>query len=233
MNTLKNNVFIFIVSFIFCLGAEAQDLLVKKDGSVLQIKTEEISETTIKYRLWDDQSGPLRSISIESVLSINYANGRIEKFNSNATPNAAEQPVQVVPQATAPSQITNETIKPTSVTVPRGTIIPIYSDMTFRPKDVGSFKPKELCLAVVKDDVVIDGITALHKGTEVYGKLNIVNKFFQMANGFKLLYILTTEGSVIPIEGFLLLAPSGKSLRVKESDSICTVKEDVTISLTD
>lgn len=233
MYTLKNNIFIFIVSFIFCLGAEAQDILVKKDGSALQIKTEEISETTIKYRLWDDQSGPLRSISIESVLSINYANGRIERFNTNETQITSEQPVQVEPQTTTPSQITNEAVKPTSVTIPQGTIISIYSDMKFRPKDVGSFKPKELCLAVVKEDVVIDGITAVPKGSEVYGKLNIVNKFFQVADGFNLLYILTPGGRVIPIDGILLLAPGGKGVRVKDSDSICTVKEDVTISLAD
>lgn len=232
MDTLKNYLFIIIASFIFCLGAEAQDILVKKDGSALQIKTEEISETTIKYRLWDDQSGPLRSISIESVLSINYANGRIEKFNSNATPNAAEQPVQVMPQTTVPLQNTDEAVKPTSVTIPRGTIIPIYNDFTINSKSLA----KEGCLAYVGEDVIIDDCIVISKGSEVYGTGKGNGFSWGPKSELRLLYIITSKGALIPIEGMLhiklpIVTPA--KIHIKESESTCTVKEDVTILLAD
>lgn len=237
MYTLKNNIFIFIVSFIFCLGAEAQDILVKKDGSALQIKTEEISETTIKYRLWDDQSGPLRSISIESVLSINYANGKMERFNTNETQITSEQPVQVEPQSNAPSQRKDNMVNPTSVIIPKGTIIPVYSDMTFYIfKDFGITKPKELCLTVVKEDVIVDGIIAIPKGAEVYGSATIEKqkkKHYQIRlDEVSMSYILLSDGTLIYVDGNLQSTPMINNIITFKASS-CTVKEDVTISLAD
>lgn len=236
MKTLKIYI-TFLVCFAFCMYANAQDILVKKDGSTLQIKTEEISETTIKYHLWNNLTGPLRSISIENVISINYANGEIERFNTNETPVSPEQPTKDVKQPATPSQMKDDLAKSTSVTIARGLIIPIYWDFTI--KNFGGLKHKEACLAYVKEDVIIDGCVVIPKGSEVYGT-GKGNKGFswvpKIELNLNLLYIITPNGTLIPVDGILhikLPIVSPNNVRTKEATSFCTVKEDVTISLAD
>lgn len=233
MKAIKKSI-ILLISFAFCFGTYAQDILVKKDGSVLQIKTEEISETTIKYRLWSNQTGPLRSISIENVVSINYANGEIERFNNEvSTPN---QPTQNAAQPTVPSQKEEEPMRPASVTIHVGTVVPIYTDFEFREADFYFYKTKTLCVALVEKDVIIDGVNVIPRNSEVYGhNEKKLNKGF----GVELLYILTPDGRQIPVDGLLHMPKKAKvvggpiKFRLKERNSICTIKEDVTFQLTD
>lgn len=59
----------------------AQDVIVKKDGSTIQSKVMEITDTEIKYKKWSNQDGPLYSIGRSEILSINYQNGEVEKFS--------------------------------------------------------------------------------------------------------------------------------------------------------
>jgi hypothetical protein len=67
----------------------AQDIIVKKDGSTITSKVEEINNTDIKYKKWNNLDGPLYSISRSEVVVINYQNGEIEVIQSNTaeTPN--------------------------------------------------------------------------------------------------------------------------------------------------
>lgn len=44
---------------VCCLSALAQDVLVKKDGSSLLGRVEEVTETEVKYRKADNPDGPL------------------------------------------------------------------------------------------------------------------------------------------------------------------------------
>lgn len=231
MKAIKTSITL-LISFAFCICASAQDILVKKDGSVLQIKTEEISETTIKYRLWSNQTGPLRSISIENVVSINYANGEIERFNNEvSTPN---QPTQNVAQPTMSLLQEEEPMKPAIVTIPEGMPIPIYSDLTFKRADF--FKHRkcvDLCLCYVGENIFIDNRIVIPKGSEVYGRALL--KFSLTDNlDLELLYIQLPNGTQILTDGILhIWAPGIGKFHLKERTSICTVKEDVTIQLTD
>lgn len=73
-----------IISLLFVAGiAMAQDVIVKKDGSTIPSKVEEINNTDIKYKKWGNLDGPLYSISRTEVVVINYQNGEIEVIQSN------------------------------------------------------------------------------------------------------------------------------------------------------
>ena len=70
--------------------ASAQDLIVKKDGSVIQAKVTKIGTSEVEYKKWSNQDGPQYSISVADILAINYQNGEKETFenvNTNLTAN--------------------------------------------------------------------------------------------------------------------------------------------------
>lgn len=59
----------------------AQDVIVKKDGSTILSKVVEVGSSEVKYKKWSNQSGPLYTVSISELLSINYKNGDKETFD--------------------------------------------------------------------------------------------------------------------------------------------------------
>lgn len=67
---------------LFLAGmATAQDVIVMKDQSTIISKVLEITSTEIKYKKWGNLDGPTYFISPLEVVSINYANGEVEKFS--------------------------------------------------------------------------------------------------------------------------------------------------------
>lgn len=68
------------------MGLSAQDVITKTDGTKLDAKVEEITETTIRYRKASNPTGPVYNIPISSVASILYQNGTTEKFSSDTSP---------------------------------------------------------------------------------------------------------------------------------------------------
>lgn len=87
---------LFIILYLFsaAMACMAQDILIKRNGDELKVKVLEITETEIKYRLFDDQDGPLRTIGKGDVFMIKYVNGSKEVFeetNSTASPNAGRE----------------------------------------------------------------------------------------------------------------------------------------------
>lgn len=68
---------------VFGLGmiTNAQDVILKKDGSEIEAKVLEITDQLIKYKEFDFQEGPIRNINISEVSTITYENGREEVFN--------------------------------------------------------------------------------------------------------------------------------------------------------
>jgi hypothetical protein len=59
----------------FCGSAIAQDLLILKNGKELKVNIVEEGPDIIKYREFDDPSGPLYSVAKENVASIKYKKG--------------------------------------------------------------------------------------------------------------------------------------------------------------
>lgn len=90
---------IFVVVFLatgICSLA-AQDLIVLKNGEMIEAKVIEISPTEIRYKRFDNLDGPTIVIPASSVLSIKYENGTSEIINADsgtAQENAQAQQAQ-------------------------------------------------------------------------------------------------------------------------------------------
>lgn len=68
-----------------------QDVIVKKDGTTILSKVIEITDySKVKYKKWTNQEGPLYTIAIDDILSINYENGEKEDFG-NTLQNASSK----------------------------------------------------------------------------------------------------------------------------------------------
>jgi len=65
--------------------ANAQDLIVLKNGSMIEAKVMEISPTEIRYKRFNHQDGPTIVIPANDVLSIRYANGMTEIIGGSTT----------------------------------------------------------------------------------------------------------------------------------------------------
>ena len=75
--------YLFYVLFFFSLRVFAQDVIVKKDGSTILAKVEKVGSTTIEYKKWKNLNGPIYTISVNELMSINYQNGEIDTFSQN------------------------------------------------------------------------------------------------------------------------------------------------------
>lgn len=80
---------------VCCLSALAQDVLVKKDGSSLLGRVEEVTETEVKYRKADNPNGPLYTIKVADLMRINYENGQSDVFSQDGM-----TPGSILPGAT-------------------------------------------------------------------------------------------------------------------------------------
>lgn len=62
--------------FVLCITtlSQAQDIIIKQDKTEIKSKVSEITETTIKYKKWDNIDGPLYSLSKNEVFVIVYSN---------------------------------------------------------------------------------------------------------------------------------------------------------------
>lgn len=95
--------------FIMFTGAicKSQDVIVKKNGDEIKAKVEEVLATEIKYRKFENLTGPVYSIPKSEIFMIKYENGSKDVFN--------EQPAAVVTQpapATNLMKISDSDLKP-------------------------------------------------------------------------------------------------------------------------
>ena len=74
---------LILIGFIFTSSnLIAQDKITLLNGTEIISKLNEISDTEIKYKLFDNQNGPDRILLKKDIFSIKYENGKIEVFNS-------------------------------------------------------------------------------------------------------------------------------------------------------
>lgn len=96
--------FLITVFLLFVSGAIfAQDIIIKNDGDEIKSKVVEITLETIKYKLFNKPSGPLRNVSKNEVFMIIYEDGTREKITAvkqtKHVPDVAEE------QETIPKKI--------------------------------------------------------------------------------------------------------------------------------
>jgi len=83
------SLYILLVLFLLIGGVfsvYAQDLIILKDGNIIEAKVMEISPTEIRYKRFDHLDGPTIVIMAVNVLSIRYENGRTDIINDNTQP---------------------------------------------------------------------------------------------------------------------------------------------------
>ena len=84
VNHLKNRAmktFLFFVAFcVFCASAFAQDVITLRNGDDIHALVQEIGADEVKYKRFDNPSGPNYTLKKSEILIITYANGVRETF---------------------------------------------------------------------------------------------------------------------------------------------------------
>ena len=92
-----------LIVILGCTATFAQDMIVKKDGSIIQSKVQKIGTQEVEYKKWTNQDGPTYSIAISDILAINYQNGEKETFETlNNSPTATMAAYAATPSLSVP-----------------------------------------------------------------------------------------------------------------------------------
>lgn len=93
MKTFLTTIFFILLAF----SSFSQDAILKRDGTKIDAKVVEITESTIKYRNFDQPDGPIRNIAKNDVKEIIYENGTWEKFELTETA-PSPKPSETIPK---------------------------------------------------------------------------------------------------------------------------------------
>jgi hypothetical protein len=75
-------IFLFFC-LLYVVTSYSQDIIVKKDGSIIKAKITDVEEENIKYKKFENPDGPSYTVAKANIISITYANGEVEKFASS------------------------------------------------------------------------------------------------------------------------------------------------------
>ena len=174
-NILINS--LFMIGFL-CFG---QDQIIKKDGSELNVKITEISETILKYQ--KKGLSVAFSIDLSDVLLVTFANGERMTFNVEVSKKADE-----------------------TILLSAGTRIPVIMTETISSDKKGGRKVETgevISLKVQTDVTDIDGNILVKQGTLVNG--TITQSVKRKAAGtkgklsFNVDYISAADGQSVPV----------------------------------
>lgn len=76
---MNNKILFFLLQISFF--ASAEDMIVLRNGSIIKAIVSEIGVSEIRYKKITNPTGPIYSIDKSDVLSINFENGEVEKFD--------------------------------------------------------------------------------------------------------------------------------------------------------
>lgn len=88
---MKKLLFTLLACTIF-FAAQAQDILIKRNGDELEVRVLEINLDEVKYKRFDNLEGPVISIAKTEVFMIKYENGTKVTMNDVVRP-SVQQPV--------------------------------------------------------------------------------------------------------------------------------------------
>tara|TARA_S200000501_G_scaffold272327_1_gene256059 strand:- start:259 stop:957 length:699 start_codon:yes stop_codon:yes gene_type:complete len=168
---------LFMIGFL-CFG---QDQIIKKDGSELNVKITEISETILKYQ--KKGLSVAFSIDLSDVLLVTFANGERMTFNVEVSKKADE-----------------------TILLSAGTRIPVIMTETISSDKKGGRKVETgevISLKVQTDVTDIDGNILVKQGTLVNG--TITQSVKRKAAGtkgklsFSVDYISAADGQSVPV----------------------------------
>ena len=82
---MKKIIVLLLVSFGLQWALQAQDVVIRKDGSEIQVKILEINPDDIGYKRFDNPDGPVYRENKKEILKIKYANGTEDIFVQTST----------------------------------------------------------------------------------------------------------------------------------------------------
>lgn len=69
-----------ILGSLCCTSVFAQDIIIKKDFSIIKSKVVEVASSIVKYKKYSNIDGPIYTIEAKDILAINYENGEKDVF---------------------------------------------------------------------------------------------------------------------------------------------------------
>lgn len=170
-------------------AVNAQDIIVKKDGTTIKSKILEVGTSDIKYKKYSNQDGPLYSIDVSDVLVLYYENGDKELFE-----NVNDEKRNMVSNY--------ETTREKEYKLKAGTLIPIQNANYTKAAQLSI---GQNVLFRVARDVEVDGVTVIPYGTPVKGKVYEAKRSSWWGTkgrlGIKIDDIELSNGVRIPLSG--------------------------------
>ncbi|MDY2943033.1 MAG: hypothetical protein SOT07_04975 [Paludibacteraceae bacterium] len=75
-----------LVSMFICvlvaMAAVAQDIIITRDAQRIECLIQEVSSTEVKYKMWDNQTGPTFILTAQEINSIIFQNGTVKTFEA-------------------------------------------------------------------------------------------------------------------------------------------------------
>ncbi len=126
------------ILFLTIITAMAQDVIVMKNGDVIQSKVQKITKTEIEYKKFSNLNGPTYTIEKTDVFVINYENGEKEIITAEETAAPKEEQVTKVVDY-AISEEENERLKQKYCIEVKMTEKDAKKEMKKKDKDARSF----------------------------------------------------------------------------------------------
>ena len=102
---MKKLFIILTISTVAVLNLSAQDILFKKDNTVIECIIQKITPDMIEYKRFDNQSGPVMSDYKKSFVKVRYSNGTTEQFTDNGATAVPAQPVVAATPVVTPAAV--------------------------------------------------------------------------------------------------------------------------------
>ena len=117
---------VVLLSFT-CFTLSAQDIITKTDGTDIETKVTEVSQSQVSYKKYSNLEGPTYIISVSDILMITYENGEREMYNIKSETTKS----QSLPQGVMTFNDWSGKVSVGGVTIENEML-----DMYFSPKDL-------------------------------------------------------------------------------------------------
>jgi hypothetical protein len=80
---------LYLITVTLLMGAGtvfAQDTIVFRNGDELKVKVKEVSDTELKYQLWNNQDGPMYTKRVSEIFMVKYKGGYREVYGNTKQP---------------------------------------------------------------------------------------------------------------------------------------------------
>lgn len=85
-----------IICFFIAFYAKAQDVIIFTNGDEVEAKVSEVSDSEVKYKLWNNQNGPTWVKKTGEIFMIRYENGTKQTFTTNRQDQSTQSQTQEV-----------------------------------------------------------------------------------------------------------------------------------------